>query len=92
MTQGTEMQMRDICAVSAINVLWAAVSDMRFEQSDERINHLFQLFATFFSSLDITGGILNQMPLIRFIAPEKSGYNNIKNAVTALQEYLKVRQ
>jgi methyl farnesoate epoxidase/farnesoate epoxidase len=43
-----------------------------------------------FRMLDMSGGILNQMPFVRFLAPKCSGYKDIKLILHEFYTFLKV--
>ena len=42
-----------------------------------------------FRLLDMSGGILNQMPFLRFVAPDATGYNRVLYVINKLEEFLK---
>ncbi|XP_055385564.1 probable cytochrome P450 305a1 [Condylostylus longicornis] len=65
-------------APSVINVLWALTAGKRIERHDERLQRLLELFQRRTKIFDICGGLLSQFPWLRYIAPEKTGYNLIK--------------
>jgi cytochrome P450 len=60
---------------SVINILWTFVTGKRIARSDPSLSRLLQLLLERSKAFDMSGGILNQMPWLRFIAPEKTGYN-----------------
>lgn len=62
----------------------------RFSETDIRLNQLLNLIHDAFTLQDMSGGLLNQMPFIRFIAPEKSTYNAAVNIVDGLTKFLRV--
>lgn len=63
---------------SVINVLWTFTTGNRIERNDERLMKLLVLLRDRSKAFDMAGGTLNQFPWIRFIAPEKSGYNLLR--------------
>lgn len=44
-----------------------------------------------FRIIDMSGGILNLCPPIRYILPEKSGYKPLLNTLRPLWEFLQVK-
>lgn len=60
----------------------------RFEYDDERLLRLCHLIHECFQVIDMTGGILNLIPSIRYIAPSRSGYKPLINAHKPLWEFL----
>ncbi|XP_059609524.1 probable cytochrome P450 305a1 [Phlebotomus argentipes] len=63
----------EFLALFVMNVLWtfAAGSEYPYEKS----KHIFQLLNVRMKAFDFSGGILSDVPWLRFIAPEFSGYN-----------------
>ena len=39
--------------------------------------------------LDMSGGVLNQMPFLRFIAPNATGYNKIRFVLKRFENFLR---
>lgn len=66
-------------ATSIINILWTFTCGAQFQRDDPRLKHLLILLNKRAKAFDISGGMLSQMPWLRFIAPEKSGFNLITN-------------
>lgn len=64
---------------SILNVLWIFCSGRRLARNDATILRLIELLYKRSKLFDMAGGILSQFPLLRFIAPEWSGYTLIKN-------------
>lgn len=64
---------------SILNVLWTFCSGKRLARNDERILRLIDLLYKRSKLFDMAGGILSQFPMLRFFAPEFSGYSLIKN-------------
>uniref|UniRef100_A0A182FZX1 Uncharacterized protein n=1 Tax=Anopheles albimanus TaxID=7167 RepID=A0A182FZX1_ANOAL len=76
-----------LVAVSVINVLWMFVTGARIPRDDDRLNRLLQLLQDRSKAFDMSGGTLNQLPWLRFIAPEWSGYNLLVRFNKQLHEF-----
>lgn len=63
---------------SVINVLWTFTAGKKIPRSDERLMRLLKLMQQRSKAFDMSGGWLNTMPFLRFIAPEMTSYNLIK--------------
>lgn len=63
---------------SVINILWAFTTGTRISRNDNRLQKLLDLLQQRSKAFDMSGGVLSQMPWMRFIAPEKTGYNLLK--------------
>ncbi|XP_050521557.1 methyl farnesoate epoxidase-like isoform X3 [Daktulosphaira vitifoliae] len=75
--------------VSVLNGLWAMLAGQRFGLYDSKLAKLMELTHVSFRMLDMSGGILNQMPFIRFLAPKCSGYRDIKHILHEFYTFLK---
>lgn len=72
---------------SVINVLWTFTTGSRISRNDKRLVRLLELLNRRSKVFDMSGGILSQMPWMRFIAPEYTGYNLIKEFNMELHEF-----
>uniref|UniRef100_A0A182PZ34 Uncharacterized protein n=1 Tax=Anopheles epiroticus TaxID=199890 RepID=A0A182PZ34_9DIPT len=76
-----------ILGISVINVLWTIVTGTRVPREDDRLQRLVQLLHDRSRVFDMAGGTLNQLPWLRFIAPEWSGYNLVCRFNKQLTEF-----
>ncbi|CAH1235119.1 unnamed protein product [Diabrotica balteata] len=74
--------------ISVLNALWAMMAGQRFETDDERLRKLLQIIHDAFRLVDISGGLLNQMPFLRYIAPDACGYTQIRNILERMWDFL----
>lgn len=72
---------------SVINVLWAFTAGEKISRSDERLTRLLNLMQQRSKAFDMSGGWLNSMPFLRFIAPEKTSFNLIKRFNVELRDF-----
>lgn len=81
-----------LCNLSlfVLNVLWALVAGSRFSHSDPRLKTLLKVFNERRKAFDMAGGLLSQMPWLRFIAPDKTGYSVMCKINEELSNILKV--
>lgn len=77
-----------ILAPAIINILWALTSGTRISRKDRRLNRLLELLAMRTKVFDMSGGTLSQHPWLRFVAPEKTGYNIMKRINRDLRDLL----
>lgn len=82
--------MHNIFDVSVLNGLWAMMAGQRFEIDDERLRKLLKIIHDAFRIVDMSGGLLNQMPFLRFILPGASGYNKLREVLDTMWEFLGV--
>lgn len=69
----------DLLAQSVINILWTFTTGMKISRNDPRLLKFLNLLHKRSKLFDMSGGTLSQFPILRFLAPEKSGYTLIKN-------------
>uniref|UniRef100_A0A1A9WS92 Cytochrome P450 n=1 Tax=Glossina brevipalpis TaxID=37001 RepID=A0A1A9WS92_9MUSC len=70
-----------------INVLWTLVANKHFAYEDKRLQKLLDLLHRRSKAFDMSGGLLSQYPWLRFIAPNKTGYNIICQLNKELHEF-----
>ncbi|KAF6203329.1 hypothetical protein GE061_003747 [Apolygus lucorum] len=73
---GSNIQIRQHISACVLNVLWAMVTGSRFKD-EETLKKLISLMERRAKAFNMAGGVLCQFPWIRFIAPERTGYNLI---------------
>lgn len=77
--EGQKVVIRSIFSPAVISVLWAFVGGSRLSRHDVRLQEILQILDKRSAAFDMAGGTLNQLPFLRFLAPEKTGYNLIQN-------------
>jgi methyl farnesoate epoxidase/farnesoate epoxidase len=86
----TPLQLHDAFDVCVLNSLWAMLAGHRFALDDKRLMELLDIVHTSFRMIDMSGGLLNQMPFLRFIAPDCSGYNQLLTILHRMWNFLRV--
>lgn len=82
--------MHDAFDVGVVNVLWAMLAGRRFTLDDDRLIKLLKIIHDAFRLTDISGGILNQLPFLRHVAPEASGYLAHVDILRRIKDFLEV--
>ncbi|KAJ1525347.1 hypothetical protein ONE63_010165 [Megalurothrips usitatus] len=75
--------------VSVLNSLWAMLAGKRFPLDDARLAGLLHTLSDCFRRTDGSGGLLNQMPFLRFVAPDRCGYTGTLRNLTTLWAFLR---
>lgn len=88
---GATVRMEHAFDVSVLNVMWALLAGHRFDLHDARLAQMIQLIHDSFRVIDMTGGVLNQFPLVRHVAPDLCGYRPLLRTLQPLWEFLQVR-
>lgn len=73
---------------SVLNVLWVFAAGERIPRDDIRLTRLITLLQQRSKAFDMSGGVLNQMPWLRHIAPEKTGFNLINRFNQEIHAFL----
>ncbi|EDS41084.1 cytochrome P450 2L1 [Culex quinquefasciatus] len=63
------------------------IERQRIERDDNRLQMLLKLLRKRSGQFDLAGGLLNQMPWLRFLAPNWSGYNLVVDFNRQLMEF-----
>ncbi|XP_054735523.1 probable cytochrome P450 305a1 [Anastrepha obliqua] len=64
-------------APSVLNVLWTLTAGKGIERDDKRLKKLLDMLNRRSKIFDVCGGVLTQMPWLRYFAPNWTGYNLI---------------
>jgi hypothetical protein len=92
-SEGRAVSMGPMFAPSVLNVLWVLATGTSFSSRDDpRLHRLLQILKARSKAFDMAGGTLNQFPWMRFLAPERSGYNLIMRLNSDLRDIFMVRQ
>lgn len=83
-----DVQVGKLLAPAVLNILWALTTGSRFSRKDPRLNKLLDLLSVRSKAFDMSGGTLTQHPWLRFIAPEKTGYNLVNRLNVELRGLL----
>jgi methyl farnesoate epoxidase/farnesoate epoxidase len=86
----TPVKLHDAFDVCVLNSLWAMLAGERFALDDRRMMELLDIVHSSFRAIDTSGGLLNQMPFLRFIAPGWSGYTRLLSVLNRLWNFLRV--
>nr|XP_032520756.1 farnesoate epoxidase-like [Danaus plexippus plexippus] len=86
---GTTIIVNRMFDVSIVNILWKLVAGKRYNLKDKQLLSLCNLITQSFKVADMSGGILNFLPFLRFIMPNLIGYTELKNIHNTLYDFLK---
>ncbi|KAL4707737.1 hypothetical protein ACJJTC_014918 [Scirpophaga incertulas] len=78
----------NIFDVSVINIVWRLVAGKRYELNDERLLNLCGLITRCFKAVDMSGGVMTFMPILRHFIPSLIGYTEMTAVHRALHQFL----
>ena len=84
------MPMQDAFGVYVLNTLWSMMAGIRYSHTDNELKKLQGLLTELFANIDMVGCLFSQFPVLRFLAPEMSGYKQFIYIHQKLWEFLKV--
>ncbi|XP_068149181.1 probable cytochrome P450 305a1 [Drosophila tropicalis] len=87
-TEETPIEPVTKLAESVLNVLWCLIAGKRIASDEDGTLHsLLDLMTRRSKLFDICGGLLAQFPWLRHVAPNKTGYNLIRQLNTELYQF-----
>lgn len=90
-TRQDDISLSQKLSLSVLNVLWIITGGKQLSK-DDRLDDLLSLLRKRSKAFDMAGGILNQLPWIRFIFPNYSGYTVIQSLNSKLFELFQVSE
>lgn len=61
-------------SIHILNTLWMMMASTRYSPDDKNLKSLQNILGQLFSAVDMVGAPFSQFPILKFIAPEMSGY------------------
>ncbi|XP_043512841.1 probable cytochrome P450 303a1 [Frieseomelitta varia] len=86
---GTIIPMHNAFGITVLNTLWRMIAGKRFDIDDEKPIYLQEILTQVLTEIDMLGAPFGHFPLLRFIAPEISGYKSFVKIHQQLWDYLK---
>ncbi|XKL69293.1 hypothetical protein PGB90_007062 [Kerria lacca] len=74
-------------SAATLNVLWNIVGGIQIFKKQDKIDELISLLKERDKAFDMSGGLLNQIPCLRFICPNFTNYNLIRSLNTKLYNF-----
>ncbi|XP_024880700.1 methyl farnesoate epoxidase-like [Temnothorax curvispinosus] len=88
MSERGAVMMHTAFDVAVLNSLWFMIAGHRFEYEDQKLQEALVLVHDAFRLMDTLGGVISQMPFLRFVIPELSGYNELMRILESLWSFL----
>ncbi|KAJ8935869.1 hypothetical protein NQ318_019453 [Aromia moschata] len=75
-------------SVPILNTLWKMLAGVRYNPGDPKMKELQTILAELFSNILMVGATFSHYPILKYLAPEKSGYRLYVNTHLRLWEFL----
>lgn len=62
-------------SVHILNTLWRMMAGVRYPAQDKKMRELQSILKELLTSISMTGASFSYFPILKYLAPEKSGYN-----------------
>ncbi|XP_044763833.1 probable cytochrome P450 305a1 [Coccinella septempunctata] len=69
--------LKNLLATCVINIIWNLTTGSSFAVDDPRLEKLIGILGARSRAFDLSGGVMNALPWLRFIAPKRIGYDMI---------------
>lgn len=80
--------MQNAFGLYILNTLWTMMAGIRYSPENLRLKHLQELLHTLFLRIDMMGCLFSHFPLLRFIAPNFSGYRQFVDIHEMMHKFL----
>ncbi|XP_043286450.1 methyl farnesoate epoxidase-like [Venturia canescens] len=85
---GTPVEMHSAFDVGVLNALWMMLAGHRFSYDDANLQEILRVVHDAFRITDTLGGLVSQIPVLRYIIPELCGYNNLISVLEKLWAFI----
>lgn len=82
------IHMNKVFGIHILNTLWTMMAGVRYSPEDKEVKNLQSLLNELFIRIDMMGTYFSHFPILRFIAPDFSGYNLYLKAHEPLWEFI----
>ncbi|XP_061937436.1 methyl farnesoate epoxidase [Apis cerana] len=86
---GTIISMHNIFGITVLNSLWKMLTGKRYNIDDKQLIYFQRILSVILNEIDMLGAPFSHFPLLRFIAPEISGYKSFVKIHEELWKFFK---
>ncbi|XP_076241382.1 putative cytochrome P450 303a1 [Calliopsis andreniformis] len=86
---GIVISMHDAFGVTVLNSLWRMMAGKRYNIDDKELIYLQKILTKLLHEIDMIGAPFGHFPILRFLAPEMSGYKSFLGAHQPLWKFLR---
>ncbi|XP_011686917.1 PREDICTED: probable cytochrome P450 305a1 isoform X2 [Wasmannia auropunctata] len=82
------VMMHRVFDVAVLNSLWFMIAGHRYEYEDQKLQETLETVHDAFRLMDNLGGVISQVPFLRFVIPDLLGYNELMRILNNLWRFL----
>ncbi|XP_014222433.1 probable cytochrome P450 303a1 [Trichogramma pretiosum] len=86
---GIIVEMEDFFGVPVLNALWTMMAGKRYNVDDQELIYLQRIFTSLLRDVDMIGCLFQHFPVLKYLAPDKSGYNNFLKTHEKVWQFIK---
>lgn len=87
-TDSLVFEMTTLFSVHVLNTLWRMLAGVRYKHEDDKMQELQAILSELFERVSMIGATFSHFPILKYIAPELSGYNLYVRAHLRIWEFL----
>ncbi|XP_050315796.1 probable cytochrome P450 303a1 isoform X2 [Anthonomus grandis grandis] len=81
--------MESLFSVSVLNTLWKMMAGVRYSPEDQKMITLQSILADLFKTIHMVGASFSHFPVLKYIAPQMSGYKCYMDTHIQIWEFLR---
>ncbi|KAJ0178311.1 hypothetical protein K1T71_006134 [Dendrolimus kikuchii] len=85
---GKPVTLNHMFHITIVNIMWQLVAGKRYDLEDQRLKKLCNLITDLFKAVDMSGGVLNFVPFLRYLFPNAIGYTKLKLIHNNIHQFL----
>lgn len=81
------IKMPNLFSAYILNTLWQFLAGERYDVDNHELKNLQKMLCDLMRSIDMKGALFSHFPILQYIAPEMSGYNNFVKCHNDLHKF-----
>ncbi|KAL1501289.1 hypothetical protein ABEB36_006637 [Hypothenemus hampei] len=88
-TDSVVFNMESLFSVSILNTIWKMIAGVRYSPEDDKMKTLQKMLSDLFKIIHMIGAAFSHYPILKYIAPELSGYKSYMETHERIWEFLR---
>ncbi|EFN67203.1 Probable cytochrome P450 305a1 [Camponotus floridanus] len=88
---GPITNLHNLTSIAVLNSLWTLVAGSRFDLDEEnpKLKEILSILNDLIRNSNVSGGILNYLPLLRYIIPNVTGFTVLNQRLTRMSQFFR---